>query len=167
MKMEEEKVDDILDRELEGFSWAYKFWMRDGTLELRNTGQCLEAEDIEETLSEFLESEEDHDTLDILTGKVTVSKEDGKLWKEEVSGEKGGNKERCEIDEDELKELFKASLKRVDSGLHPSNRVEVDCDQIEDIYAEEVSGLRMVNIKLDGGNSLTLRDDGGLHYEGF
>jgi len=163
--MEKEEIKDILERELDGTCWRFKYWKREDSFEFRNTGAEMSIEDRDEMIDEFLDNLEEDSHKPILSGKICIQKENGKLMKKMIEREGKASEEGQEITEEEARELIKKSLDRIDSDLLPTNRAVVDRDEIIDIYTEKVRQLKMVTINLKGNKMITLTDKGGLQFE--
>jgi len=163
--MEKEEIKDILERELDGTCWRFKYWKREDSFEFRNTGAEMSIEDRDEMIDEFLDNLEEDSHKPILSGKICIQKENGKLMKKMIEREGKASEEGQEITEEEARELIKKSLDRIDSDLLPTNRAVVDRDEIIDIYTEMVRQLKMVTINLKGNKMITLTDKGGLQFE--
>lgn len=163
--MEKEEIEDILERELDGTCWRFKYWKREDSFEFRNTGAEMSIEDRDEMIDEFLDNLEEDSHKPILSGKICIQKENGKLMKKMIEREGKASEEGQEITEEEARELIKKSLDRIDSDLLPTNRAVVDRDEIIDIYTEKVRQLKMVTINLKGNKMITLTDKGGLQFE--
>lgn len=163
--MEKEEIEDILERELNGTCWRFKYWKREDSFEFRNTGAEMSIEDRDEMIDEFLDNLEEDSHKPILSGKICIQKENGKLMKKMIEREGKASEEGQEITEEEARELIKKSLDRIDSDLLPTNRAVVDRDEIIDIYTEMVRQLKMVTINLKGNKMITLTDKGGLQFE--
>ncbi|MBS3790270.1 MAG: hypothetical protein KGY66_05075 [Candidatus Thermoplasmatota archaeon] len=163
--MEKEEIEDILDRELDGTCWRFKYWKSDDTFEFRNTGADMSKEDRDDMIDEFLDNLEENSHRPVLSGKLCIQKENGKLMKKTIEKEGKASEEGQEITEEEAKNLLKESLIRIDNDLLPTNRAVVDREEIIDIYAENLRRLKMITVNLKGEKMITLTDKGGLHFE--
>ncbi|MBS3781911.1 MAG: hypothetical protein KGY68_04815 [Candidatus Thermoplasmatota archaeon] len=163
--MEKEEIEDILDRELDGTCWRFKYWKSDDTFEFRNNGADMSKEDRDDMIDEFLDNLDENSHRPVLSGKLCIQKENGKLMKKTIEKEGKASEEGQEITEEEAKNLLKESLIRIDNDLLPTNRAVVDREEIIDIYAENLRRLKMITVNLKGEKMITLTDKGGLHFE--
>ncbi len=164
-KMEKEEIEEILGKELDGTCWSFKYWEREDSFEFRNTGAEISEDEKEEMIDDFLDGIEESSDRTLLSGKLCIGKEDGKFFKKVIDGNGEVSDEGQEITEEETRELLKRSLIRIDNELLPTNRAELDRDEIIDIYSENVRELKMITINLKGNKMITLTDKGGLQFE--
>jgi len=163
--MEKKEIEEILERELNGTCWRFKYWEREDSFEFRNTGAEMSKEDKEGMIEEFLDDLDEDTHKPILSGKLCIQKENGKLIKKRIEREGKASEEGQEITEEEAKELLEKSLVRIDSDLLPTNRAVLDREEIIDIYSENVRNLKMITVNLKGNKIITLTDKGGLQFE--
>ncbi len=163
--MEKDEIEEILDRELDGTCWRFKYWEREESFEFRNTGAEMSQEDKDEMIDEFLDSLEENSHKPVLSGKLCIQKENGKLMKKGIEEEGKASEEGQEITEEEARDFIEKSLVRIDSDLLPTNRAVIDREEIIDIYSENVRQLKMVTVNLKGNKMITLTDKGGLQFE--
>ncbi|MEF8835303.1 MAG: hypothetical protein V5A76_04030 [Candidatus Thermoplasmatota archaeon] len=163
--MEKGDIEDILERELEGTCWKFKYWEKEDSFEFRNSGADISEEEKDEMIDEFLKDLDDDSHKPILSGKLCIQKENGKLMKKRIEEEGKVSKEGEEITEEEARELIQKSLTRIDNDLLPTNRAVLDREEIIDIYSENVRQLKMTTVNLKGDKMITLTDKGGLQFE--
>ncbi len=164
--MDVEEIKRELDRELEETGWVYKYWKNDDRFEFRNTGNSLSEEQVEDKIEEFMEGLEEDSFKSTLTGKLCIEKTgDGTFIKKRVgeNGEPEG--EGKKMSEEELEELLKENLSRIDCDMLPTNIAVVDSEDIIDVYSETVRDLKLITVNMEGERMITLRDDGGLQFE--
>lgn len=160
--MDKKKIENILDEEIKDMPWTYRYWEREDTFEIRNTGERLTDEEVDELFDDFLEKLEIDGFQVLLEGKAGVLLEEENLWLCYISKDGGPGEKDKKIKPDELKKLFLKSLHRVDFGPLPSNRITVESSKIIDIYTEKVGDDKFLHITFKNGFFLTLRNDGGL-----
>ncbi|MFO7792285.1 MAG: hypothetical protein R6W73_04780 [Candidatus Saliniplasma sp.] len=163
--MDKKKIKRILNEELDDMPWTFRYWNREDSVDIRNTGEHLTEDEVDELFDEFLEDIEKEGFKVLLEGKAGIVLEDGKFWLCGVDRTGGPGDKDKRVEGRELKEMFLKSLHRVDSGPLPSNRLSIEVDEIIDIYSESVNEERFVNINLGGNKNIVLRSDGGLHLE--
>lgn len=163
--MEKGEIEEILERELEGTCWKFKYWEKEDSFEFRNSGADISEEEKDEMIDEFLEDLDDDSHKPILSGKLCIQKENGKLMKKRIEEEGKVSEEGQEITEKEARELIQKSLTRIDNDLLPTNRAVLDREEIIDIYSENVRQLKMTTVNLKGDKMITLTDKGGLQFE--
>ncbi len=163
--MEKEEIEEILERELGGTCWRFKYWKREDSFEFRNTGAEMSKEDRDDMIDEFLDTLDENTHKPILSGKLCIQKENGKLKKKSIEREGKASEEGQEITEEEARDLIKKSLVRIDNDLLPTNRAVLDREEIIDIYSETVRQLKMITVNLKGNKMITLTDKGGLQFE--
>ncbi len=163
--MEAEEIEEILDEELEGTGWKFKYWKRDDEFEFRNTGTELSEEDVEKNLDDFMEELEEDSFKPLLTGRLGIMKKDGKYYENSIDEDGEPSGESREINEVRMKEILKTSLSQIDCEMLPTNIAIIDREKIIDIYSENVRGLKLITINMEGEKLITLRDDGGLQFE--
>lgn len=163
--MERDEIEEILERELDGTCWRFKYWKKEDTFEFRNSGAEISEEDSEDMIDEFLDDIDEDSDKTLLSGKLCIGKENGNFVKKGMKRDGEVSEEGIEMTEEEVRELLKQSLLRIDNDLLPTNRAEVDRDEIIDIYSENVRQLKLVTINLKGDKMITLTDKGGLLFE--
>lgn len=165
--MNAEEITESLDKNLKGMPWVYKHWKVEESIEVRNTGEFLDNDRVDEMIEQIKDEMDDEDFRRVFEGKLGLMKENGDYWKTTVDAEGGPGENKKRIDEDEVKGLIKESLTRGDSSFVPSNQLEVQISNIKDIYLEKSGGEKYLNIKLDEGIGITLRNDGGLQVRSW
>jgi len=163
--MEKEEIEQILNSELEGTCWRFKYWERDDCFEFRNSGADISEEETEQMIEDFLDDIEEDSNKPLLSGKLCIGKENGRLLKKAIESDGEVSDQGVEITEEEAKDLLRRCLIRIDNDLLPTNRAEVDREEIIDIYSENVRQLKLVTINLRGDKMITLTDKGGLQFE--
>ncbi len=158
-----EMIRQKLDNHLEDTPWKYRYWKKDRLIELRNISSNLPVEEIDKRIEEVMRELEDEGAfVHVLEGKMGLLREDGKLWKDGIDSEGEPLGKSVEIDEDEAEKFLRDGLDRVDNKIYPANLVEISPENVLDIYGEDVGSEFFVHINLQGDESITLRDDGGL-----
>ncbi|MGM0405023.1 MAG: hypothetical protein ACQEQM_02650 [Thermoplasmatota archaeon] len=160
--MEKEKLEAKLDKELEDTPWIYRYWTREGTIELRNTGKHFDEDQIDEMFESFKNDLKKDFFKVLLEGKAGVVLEDGDYWLCSIDKEGGPGEKDKRLKKSELKDVFIKSLHRIDSGLIPSNIVSIEASKVTDIYREEVGDYVFVHIQIEDNPSITLRSDSGI-----
>lgn len=157
------KVKEKLDGYLEGTPWKYRYWERDGLIELRNISSELPDEEIKERMDEIMsELETENNFVHLLDGKLGLVRENGKLWKDGIDSDGEPLGHAMEVDESEARKLMRDALGRVDNKIFPTNMVEFSPEKVLEIYTEDVGSESFIHLNMEEDWSITLRDDGGI-----